>query len=148
MADLTLWWAFWHRHKDLIVQVVVWILVFTAGWQFGMYMSPYNSAHTIVFEDRSCSACESSGGSPQILESLKIEAKALRETTVVSPDVAGTQAQARGDFVASVNSDLFHHISCASVKRIKEENKIWFTSYDEAVADGYSPSACAREIIK
>ena len=35
-------------------------------------------------------------------------------------------------FVASVNSDVYHVSSCFYVDRIKESNRIWFTSAEEA----------------
>lgn len=42
-------------------------------------------------------------------------------------------------FVASVNSDKFHYPSCSAAKRIKDSNKIYFSSRDEAISRGYSP---------
>lgn len=39
-------------------------------------------------------------------------------------------------FVASVNSDVYHVSSCFYVDRIKESNRIWFTSAEEAEASG------------
>lgn len=46
-------------------------------------------------------------------------------------------------FVASVNSDKFHEPSCSQAKRIKDENKITFSSREEALDAGYhSCSIC------
>lgn len=45
-------------------------------------------------------------------------------------------------FVASKNGKLYYTPSCAGAKRIKEENKVWFTSTEEAKNAGYSPSSC------
>lgn len=42
-------------------------------------------------------------------------------------------------YVGSVNSDKFHYPSCTHAKRIKDGNKITFSSRDEAIASGYSP---------
>ena len=44
-------------------------------------------------------------------------------------------------YVASKNSDKYHLPSCSGAKRIKEENKVWFSSQAEAEASGYIPAA-------
>ncbi len=40
--------------------------------------------------------------------------------------------------VASKNSDKYHFTWCSGAKRIKEENKIWFNSAQEAESRGYT----------
>ena len=49
-----------------------------------------------------------------------------------------------GMFVASKNSKIYHNPDCQYVKRIKEENKIWFQSAKEAEDKGYSPHNCSE----
>jgi len=44
-----------------------------------------------------------------------------------------------GSFVASKNSKIYHRPECKYVKRIKEENKIWFKSVKEAEDKGFKP---------
>lgn len=46
-----------------------------------------------------------------------------------------------GKLVASKNGTKYYLPNCSSVKRIKEENKIWFASIEEAKQAGYSPAA-------
>lgn len=41
-------------------------------------------------------------------------------------------------FVGSRNSNKYHKTTCATAKRIKEENKICFTSVEDAEKKGYS----------
>ena len=43
-------------------------------------------------------------------------------------------------FVGSKNSDKYHYPWCSGAKRIKEENKVWFSSREEAKAAGYVPA--------
>ncbi len=59
-----------------------------------------------------------------------------------APSTGSPEAQTQGDYVASINSDKFHFPSCSSASQISDENKIYFTSREEAVAAGYSP--CGR----
>lgn len=41
-----------------------------------------------------------------------------------------------GMFVASKNSDIYHLWTCPSVDRIKDDNKIWFDTREEAEETG------------
>jgi len=43
-------------------------------------------------------------------------------------------------YVASVNGESYHFPWCSGAKRIKEENKIWFGSKEDAVKAGYKPA--------
>ena len=49
-----------------------------------------------------------------------------------------------GMFVASKNSKIYHSPDCQYVKRIKEENKIFFKSAEEAREKGFSPHGCVE----
>ena len=51
-------------------------------------------------------------------------------------------AQVQGEYTASSRSDKFHLASCPSAVRISDDNRVWFSTRDEAVAAGYSP--CGR----
>ena len=42
-------------------------------------------------------------------------------------------------FVGSKESDVYHYPNCGYVKKILTENKIWFTSVEDAKAHGYRP---------
>ena len=42
-------------------------------------------------------------------------------------------------YVGSINSDVYHYLWCSYVKNIKEENKIYFSSSQEARSAGYRP---------
>jgi hypothetical protein len=46
-----------------------------------------------------------------------------------------------GNFVASINGVAFYPKNCKAADRIKEENKIWFNTAEEASAQGYKPAA-------
>lgn len=49
-------------------------------------------------------------------------------------------------YVGSKNSTKYHLPTCPGAKAIKEENKIWFESKDEARANGYSPASNCKGI--
>jgi len=42
-------------------------------------------------------------------------------------------------FVGSINSNKYHYPDCKWAKKIKPENKIWFSSPEDAQSKGYVP---------
>ncbi len=46
-----------------------------------------------------------------------------------------------GTLVGSKNGTKYHYPWCGGAQRIKEENKIWFATKEEALAKGYTPAS-------
>ncbi len=130
---------FFVKYDKAIGYSILGILLFLLGWQTGRVMSPYYASSPIVFEDRQCSVCPSSGGSSEALQSL-ISSPSTSSAPLVP------QNDSRGSYVGSKNSTLFHHYTCASAKTIKAANQVWFATYDAAVAAGRTPSACTAKL--
>ncbi len=55
------------------------------------------------------------------------------------PSETKAPAQAQGAYTASSASDRFHLPSCSSAANISEDNRLWFSSREEAVSAGYTP---------
>ncbi|MEK7552742.1 MAG: hypothetical protein AAB505_01380 [Patescibacteria group bacterium] len=62
----------------------------------------------------------------------------LIENSTTSDNVT---TKSQGQVVGSKNGNKYHYPWCSGAQRIKEENKIWFTSVDEAKKAGYTPAA-------
>ena len=62
-------------------------------------------------------------------------------TVEASPDPSPTQEQEEQiyKYVGSAESDKYHDPDCRHAKNIKESNEIWFTSTEDAEANGYKP---------
>lgn len=45
-----------------------------------------------------------------------------------------------GNFLASINGKAYYPKDCAAANRIKEENRIWFDTREEAETQGYNPA--------
>lgn len=61
-----------------------------------------------------------------------------------SAPVAETQfqnTQEKGTVVVSKNGTKYHYPWCSGAQSIKEENKIWFASEEEARKAGYTPAS-------
>lgn len=64
------------------------------------------------------------------------------ETTAPTETVAPETPASIGQYVGSKNSEVFHYPNCSYVKKILPENMIWFSSCDDAIAQGKRP--CKR----
>ena len=73
------------------------------------------------------------GGGP----AAAVAAPQKTETAPVAP--AGPKV-----YVASKNGTKFYLPSCGTANRIKEENKVWFATKEEALAAGYEPSTTCK----
>lgn len=85
------------------------------------------------------------------IEQLPAEERAGVSTTssavAQSPAGGGPAAavsaipQATGTYVASKSGTKYYLPSCSGAKRIKEENRVWFNSKEEAQNAGYGPAS-------
>ncbi len=169
-------WVVLKSKRHVLINIFLGLLIFGVGWQLGRAMSPYYTAHPIVFEDRECTTCEAREQSPAHVSGDIQELSTLQQNGVKSQQsksaVAGIKnnsSQAATDqgvketapsdegtgggggqqktYVGSINSTKYHHTNCASWKQIKEENQIWFSSTEEAEAAGYTPTKCTVDIL-
>lgn len=70
---------------------------------------------------------------------IKIESSASAKAT--ADEATKNLKQTANLFVASKNGQVFHLPSCPGAKQIKEENKIYFSSKEEAEKAGFRPAA-------
>lgn len=71
-------------------------------------------------------------------ESVLLSRAAERGDETTPSFLEGTSPQ---QFVASVSGTKYHLPWCSGASSIKEENKIWFSTSDEARLAGYEPAA-------
>lgn len=111
------------NEKDIITAVVI-ILVAVIGFGLGRF--------SVIREQKT---------------PIKIE----NIPAAVGASGSGDSSKSQGDsfvanqgeklYVASKNSTKYHFPWCSGALRIKEENKIWFSSKEEAEKAGYTPAA-------
>lgn len=70
---------------------------------------------------------------PIIVENISASVKTSADKTTISSQ--------EGIVVASKNGTKYHYPWCAGGQQIKEENKIWFSTIEEAKKAGYSPAS-------
>lgn len=73
--------------------------------------------------------------------SAPIEAINGQKQALEGQTQAQNTANSAGQFVASKKGTAYHLLTCPGAKQIKEENKIYFQTKEEAIAAGYKPAA-------
>jgi hypothetical protein len=79
---------------------------------------------------------------PAVTSGTKAAPSSVKSTASSAPKK--TVGHTSGTYVASKNGSKYYLPTCASANRIKEENKIWFISKEEAEAAGYTPSSTCK----
>ena len=77
-------------------------------------------------------------GNGVYIEELPVAAAAVAPLGA-TPEAAA-MAPADGAYVASKNGTRYYLPWCSGVKQIKEENKVWFKTKEEAAARGLTPA--------
>jgi hypothetical protein len=63
------------------------------------------------------------------------------DSAFLQKDLSEAPLSQSGEVVASKNSDKYHYPWCSGAKRISEENKMTFSSIEEAKKAGYKPAS-------
>lgn len=91
------------------------------------------------------------GGSGDVKQPVKGIEVVQTDTSSVNPSkpsnvvTAGSSTSASsGSFVASKQGKKYFPVDCGSAKTIKEENKVYFGSEEEAVSAGYERSLTCK----
>ena len=133
-------------NQEKVFLLLGFILVFFTGAFSGyFYFQEQDDRNSITIEDTS-----------QDCQNLFNENSIKKYTT---PNNSNSPVQVKGEqnnlsntisqnktgmFVASKNSKIYHLPDCQYVKRIKDENKIFFKSAEEAREKGFSPHSCVE----
>lgn len=111
------------NEKDLIVIMVI-ILVGLISFGLGRLSKIRENKVPVTIENISAAAS-------QIKPVLSLE-------TAQSEPIMPNQG---GMLVGSKNGTKYHYPWCSGALRIKEENKVWFSSIEEARQAGYTPAS-------
>lgn len=140
MNVITSWQRNTSTKEDRIFVGILSGLMLLIGLFVGYWVSETKKASPIIFE----------GGnvSPQVLSDSDIAklttAVQLTENPqkTTSPQITTTSSNTSDNFVAALSGTKYYFANCSEVKRIKEENRIFFNSEQEAIDAGYEASSC------
>ena len=120
-----------------------------AYWNFAVVILCSTLAFTLgrlSFLDSNKPAIRIEQGASVVNAGTDVGANKVSAPVPPSPISAQTASASRnapipGGFVASKNGTKYYIPTCGGASRIKEENKIWFTTKAEAEKAGYGPAA-------
>lgn len=111
----------WGReYQNAIFAALILVLIFFLGLGIGLLIKP-NSQTSIIID-----------------KNVKIGLPDRSDLTGQKTELSGNFIG--GNFVASINGKAYYPKGCKSANVIKEENRIWFESAEDAEADGYAPA--------
>ena len=120
--------SFFEDNKsDLFVAAAV-FLVGLGGFGLGRLSAKWPEKKPIVIENSEL------GSMNQALKQAKIA------TDGKTPNSSSVNPDSRGKYVASKSGTAYHFPWCAGAQKIKETNKIWFQTKEEAEGRGYKPA--------
>lgn len=73
-------------------------------------------------------------------EELRVPVRIVNSLGQSARSISVVEESDEGAFVASKNGTRYHFPWCSGAQRIKESNKIWFSSKEEAARAGYTPA--------
>lgn len=114
------------NQRDLFLGALV-FLVSAASFGLGRLSAIWPAEELISIEDAG-SSIQNSGGIGVVQPSQMPNAK------FQIPDFA------QGNFVASSKGSAYHLPNCPGAKHIREENRLWFETAEDARAAGYRPA--------
>jgi len=117
--------------------ILISLISFGSGWLLGSNSGlPSEAAQeNIKIEDQEIVSVENSSLESSLAETIEIE-----ENQQIEAETKTETPSTEKQIVASKNGTVYHYVWCSGAKRIKEENKIYFDSPEEAEAAGYRPA--------
>lgn len=122
-------------YQDRIVLIIGIVLIALISFGLGMLYNREISKEPIIIEEPVKNANYESG-------IINYDSRADNSSLNLAVSPTSSSAQTQTDiFVASRNGTKYHLPSCPGAKQIKPENKITFSSPQEAEAAGYEPAS-------
>jgi len=121
---------FWNKYETKIVLILGFLLVATISFEVGALKGADFGQKPMIIE-KSAKADSVVPGVASQAQNTAPKAPASSTSVAIPPTNCA--------FVASKNSTKFHLATCRYVKSIKPENRVCFSSQDEAQSKGYVP---------
>lgn len=121
--------------RDVLVVLVV-LLASSASFGLG-YLTGKGGGATAP--DKGFWIEDVSTTSAATLPAAAVRAASPAPIKVVSPGTVVTPVA--GKYMASKNGTRYYLPTCSGAKRIKEENRVWFATVEDAQAAGLTPAA-------
>jgi len=128
--------------SDRIVTLVSAVLLVLVGYVAGLWTAETRKEVPIVFQTSSGDADDGILSDEDVKKLAPPKGSDMSAVSTKSPPSAVVKSEEA--FVASINGTKYYVPGCSEVRRIKEENRVWFASEQEARDANYEPSACVQ----
>lgn len=128
----------WLKYGDKIILLIGLILIAGISFQAGFLKGQKNQKDPVAVNQPACAPC------PEIKENKSADniiAGSQQNNPAKTESLIATENQ-KCAFVASKNSNKYHLPTCQFAEKIKPENRICFSSKEEAESRGYQPAKC------
>lgn len=120
----------WVKYESKIVLILGFILIAVISFEAGTLKTANFSQKPLIIEKQA-------GSTDNVAPGVPSQAQNLASETPIDP--TSTPAPTNCAYVGSKNSTMYHLAASSYAKNIKAENRVCFSSPDEAKSKGYVP---------
>lgn len=128
----------WLKHGDKIILAIGIILIALVSFEAGFLKGQKNQKEPVVVNQPACSPCPKAEGNDDNASSTGNPASNKQNKAESQPNTENQKCA----YVASKNSNKYHLPTCQWAAKIKPENKVCFSSAEEAQSRGYQGAKC------
>jgi len=128
---------FWLKYGEKVILAVAIVLIALFSFEAGFLKGQKNQKTPVEVNQLACAPCPR-GESSTTGANQNLEQNNQYKTATDQPNLENQKCA----FVASKNSNKYHLSTCQLAAKIKPENKICFSSAEEALGRGYQAAKC------
>lgn len=127
--------------NDTLFMALLLILVGVGSFGLGR-----GSVPSEMLQERELSAVAVSAAPPTPKPPVSAPGRVSTGTADLPPSQPETEIASEQSYIGSKNGTKFHLLTCPGASQIKEENKVYFSSKQEAYSKGYTEAANCKGI--
>ena len=132
---------FWLKHEQKIVLAVGIVLVAAISFEAGFLHGQKNKQESVVVNKAATAEAASASSFPTQAQTSNPNNSSANSKPASIENIATADNQ-KCAFVASKNSNKYHLPTCRYAQNIKPENKVCFSSKEEAESRGFQGAKC------
>jgi len=132
---------FWLKHEQKIILAIGIILIAAISFEAGFLKGQQNKQESVVVNKTTTAAVAGASVCPEQAEK-SIPINPSVKTASAPTETNATNDNQKCSFVASKNSNKYHLLTCRYAQNIKPENKVCFSSKEEAESRGFQGAKC------
>ncbi|MFA6194046.1 MAG: hypothetical protein WC726_04255 [Parcubacteria group bacterium] len=132
---------FWLKYEQKIVLAIGIVLIAAISFEAGLLKGQQNKQEPVIVNKAAAVETANVNACQNISEANSAKTASVLGKSA-STEIIATADNQKCAFVASKNSNKYHLLTCRYVQNIKPENKICFSSKEEAESRGFQGAKC------